>query len=193
MDTKMCKQCGETKPVDRFRSYYGGRKGTYNTCLACEKINTRYKYLKSKYDDSNINEDEMFELEKIYKLYNLQKSLGLHPPIRSIPGYTHRTEVDVLMDKYEKIMSNISDQKPVQPDAPAELLKWLVIPLDREPEYYQVVVYEWLLQTYRPVTHIDQDTMLPVRDDTYKPILDQILTRFDDWEDAYYADKPKEE
>jgi len=37
--TKICKQSGETKPLDQFRRYYGGRKGTYKTCKFCEKIN----------------------------------------------------------------------------------------------------------------------------------------------------------
>ena len=39
--TKTCKQCGVIKPLEQFRNYYGGRKGTYTVCKSCEKINSR--------------------------------------------------------------------------------------------------------------------------------------------------------
>ena len=38
MNAKTCKQCGELKPIEQFRKYYGGRKGTYTTCKTCENI-----------------------------------------------------------------------------------------------------------------------------------------------------------
>ena len=72
------------------------------------------------------------------------------------------------------------------PEVPAELSRWLTESLTEEPEYYQDEVYEQLKTKYRPKTKIDQDTMLPVYDDTYKPILDKILERFDNYEDTYY-------
>ena len=72
------------------------------------------------------------------------------------------------------------------PDIPAELSHWLTEPLTEEPEYYQDEVYEQLKAKFRPQTKIDPDTMLPVYDDTYKLVLDKILERFDNYEDAYY-------
>ena len=72
------------------------------------------------------------------------------------------------------------------PEVPAELSRWLTEPLTEEPEYYQDEVYEQLKAKYRPKTKIDKDTMLPIYDDTYKPVLDSILERFDDYEDKYY-------
>ena len=46
---------------------------------------------------------------------------------------------------------------------------------------------EELREKYRPMLEINKQTMMPVYDDTYKSILDQILARFDEYEDAYYA------
>ena len=45
MNVKICKQCGQIKPIEQYRKYYGGRKGTYKVCKSCEKINARAKYL----------------------------------------------------------------------------------------------------------------------------------------------------
>jgi len=88
----------------------------------------------------------------------------------------------------------VNGKRPVLPDAeseaiPEELRTWLTAELTREPEYYQDEVYERLREKYRPIKEIDQQTMLPVYDNTYKWVLDKILTRFDEYEDAYYASK----
>lgn len=78
MNTKICAQCGEEKPISSFRPYYGGRKGTYSFCKDCEKIMTREKYLMSKGDRMTIQECD--ELERIRKLYELRRSAGLKAP-----------------------------------------------------------------------------------------------------------------
>ena len=57
---------------------------------------------------------------------------------------------------------------------------------EEEPEYYQDEIYEQLKAKFRPKIKIDPDTMLPVYDDTYKPVLDKVLERFDNYEDTYY-------
>ena len=78
MNAKRCKQCGEIKPIEQFRKYYGGRKGHYTTCKTCEKINSRAKYLTNKGD--KCSEAERTELAKIHELWDAQRAAGLQPP-----------------------------------------------------------------------------------------------------------------
>jgi len=49
-----------------------------------------------------------------------------------------------------------------------------------------IIVYEELQKKYRPILRIDEETMLPVYDDTYRDVLQKILERFDKYEDEYY-------
>ena len=93
-----------------------------------------------------------------------------------------------MIDKYKQQAEVVQEvvQAVKVPDIPAELSCWLTEPLTEEPEYYQDEIYEQLKATFRPKTKIDHDTMLPVYDDTYKPVLDKILERFDNYEDSYY-------
>ena len=67
---KPCKQCGIIKPIEQFRNYYGGRKGTYTICKTCEKINSRVKYLEGK---KELNDNEKLELQSIYQLWETQR------------------------------------------------------------------------------------------------------------------------
>jgi hypothetical protein len=185
MATKPCKQCGELKPVEQFRKYYGGRKGTYNTCKMCEKINSREKYLVGKLNESTITGTEIEELNKIYKLWEYQAGLGLRPPRRTAEKVPLAESLDTMIERYEiasKQVAIIKADAPVQP----ELAKWLIEPLTQEPEYYLDEVYEQLKEKYRPQHSIDSKTMLPVYDDTYKEVLDKILDRFYTYEDTYY-------
>ena len=175
METKQCKQCGDIKPIEQFRKYYGGRQGTYTMCKACERINSRAKYLERKGDA--LNDVEREELDKIYKLYEAQRSCGLNPP-KSVMG-----KQLALVDTLDDLISKYSN-KPVE--AP-ELSQWLTCELNEEPEYYLDTVYEDLNKRYRPVLRIDLETLLPVYDDTNKETLDKILERFTNYEDEYYA------
>lgn len=188
METKTCRQCGEIKPVEQFRKYYGGRKGTYSTCKFCEKINSREKYLSHKYDEGTISEEDALELYKIQRLWDFQKQLGLRPPRfsagRSVPI---AESLDSMIDRYgarAEAVANVPIQAGNAP--PAELLKWLIEPLTKEPEYYQDDVYNTLRDQFRPQLSVDQKTMLPVYDDTFKDVLEQIAARFDEYEDGYY-------
>lgn len=186
-NAKVCKQCGELKPIEQFRKYYGNRKGHYTICKTCEKINSRAKYLRRK--GECMNWDEEAELAKIEKLYEVQRAAGLQPPHDSLGRKVPLVEsLDDMISKYEQQAEVVKDvvQAVNAPDIPAELSKWLTEPLTEEPEYYQEEVYEQLKAKFRPKTKIDQDTMLPVYDDTYKPVLDKILERFDAYEDEYY-------
>ena len=129
METKICKQCGELKPVEQFRKYYGGRKGTYKTCKLCEKINARYKYLRGKATSSRLSSTEQVELDKIEALYSAQRKAGLQPPRkdaeRNIPLVD---SLDDMINKYKDIAAIESvDASAYKPAAPAELQQWLTV------------------------------------------------------------------
>lgn len=187
MDTKICRQCGEVKPVSQFRKYYGGRKGTYKTCKMCEKINSRAKYLMNK--GEACSDADLVELKKIHILWEAQRAAGLQPPRENAGRALPLVEsLDDMINKYTQQAEELQEiiQTAKTSDVPAELSRWLTEPLTDEPEYYQDVVYEDLRAKYRPKSKVDKNTLLPVYDDTYKTILDEILDRFYAYEDAYY-------
>lgn len=93
MDFKTCKHCGEIRPISMFRHYYGNRSGTYRYCKMCEKIMTRRKYLVAKGDRRTPEEIE--ELTKIDKLYELRAKLGYEVPGRN---KDHGGATDLLDD-----------------------------------------------------------------------------------------------
>lgn len=188
MQTQICKQCGELRPIEQFRKYYGNRKGYYKTCKSCEKINSREKYLRQKGDELNYEEEA--ELDKIHRLYELQREAGLQPPRADAGRSVPITEsLDSMISKYENhAKANVVVVSSGSRNIPAELYMWLTTELTEEPEYYQEEVYDELKTKYRPQVRIDTATMLPVYDDTYKDILDAISDRFDEYEDNYYND-----
>lgn len=202
---KVCKQCGKMKPLDAFRTYYGNRTGTYNTCLSCEKVNTREKYLRKKSNYSTISDSEAEELEKIHILYKAQRTAGLQPPRLQEKNNSLADKLDDMIALYNNQEAAIQAEAERSPETsplspatdeefiPAELQMWRTNKLTKEPEYYQDVVYEGLREKYRPIKEIDKKTMMPVYDNTYKYILDEILARFDAYEDEYYADDDKED
>lgn len=182
MNSKVCKQCGELKPIEQFRKYYGGRKGTYTTCKLCEKINSRAKYLSAKGETATA--DEFAELTKIYTLYDVQRKAGLQPPRSNVGSKV--PIADSLDDMIAKYSGRIVESDDIPDNTPAELLLWLTAELTEDPDYYLDEVYEELKTLYRPQIRIDTETMLPVHDDTYKVVLDKILERFNNYEDTYY-------
>lgn len=183
MKAKTCKQCGELKPIEQFRRYYGGRKGTYTMCKQCERINSREKYLVGKADRRTEAEEQ--ELAKIHELYILQSKLGLQPPIRSGRSTSLVDDLDAAIETYAAMAEQAAVGASTTP-APYELTKWLTEPLTEEPDYYLDEVYEELTNTYRPCTGINRATMMPEYDNTYKDVLDSILDRFNAYEDSYY-------
>lgn len=197
---KVCKQCGKMKPLESFRQYYGNRKGTYNTCLDCERINTREKYLRKKSDNMTINDSEAEELDKIHILYKVQRAAGLQPPRLQEKNNSIADKLDDMIALYNQQEADLMAEAERSPETsplspatdeeyiPAELQMWRTNKLTREPEYYQDTVYEGLREKFRPIKEIDQKTMMPVYDNTYKYILDEILARFDAYEDEYYAE-----
>lgn len=183
MNTKTCKQCGFTKPIEQFRKYYGGRKGNYNTCKTCERINSRVKYLSTK-DQDDRTDEETEELEQLYVLWDTQRASGLQPPTQRVSGKTPSTKIQELIDSY----GGAAIKRPTvdSPAIPRELQIWLTCELTDEPDYYLDEVYERLREAFRPVLHIDTSTMLPMYDETYKSVLDIVLDRFNSYEDSYY-------
>lgn len=172
---KQCKQCGEIKPIEQFRNYYGGRQGTYTMCKACERINSRAKYLERKGDKMNDVEHE--ELDKIYKLYEAQRACGLNPP-KSVMG-----KQVALVDTLDSLIEQYTNRQPEE----SELEQWLHKPLTEDPDYYLDMVYEELKVRYRPVIRVDPETLMPIYDETHKDVLDKILERFNNYEDQYYS------
>ena len=186
METKQCRQCGEVKPLAQYRNYYGGRQGTYTICRACEKINSRVKYIEKK-QNRTVAEDE--ELNKIYQLYDAQRACGLRPPRREAGRHEKVTEdLDNLIQKYMAQANKAAEVAEVldTTQTPAELMQWLSCELTKEPDYYLDEVYDELKEKYRPVLRIDKETLLPVYDETHAMVLDQILSRFNAYEDSYY-------
>ena len=182
MQTQVCKQCGELKPIELFRKYYGNRRGHYKTCKVCEKINSREKYLRNKAD---LTDSESIELEKIHTLYEAQRAAGLQPPKADTSRRVPIAEsIDDMISKYKHAVSTPASR--VDSSIPAELAKWLTEPLTEEPEYYQEEIYDELKAKFRPVLRINTVNMLPIYDDTYAEILDKISDRFDEYEDNYY-------
>lgn len=190
METKRCKQCGDLKPIEQFRKYYGGRKGTYNTCKACEKINARAKYLRRKDAESHdgLSSIEVIEIEKINKLYELQRAAGLQPPNSDLGRSKPIADsLDDMIAKYKDMSTLASvDAGAHKQPVPAEIQMWMTEALTEEPEYYLDEIYEDLKAKYRPQLCIDTATMQPVYDDTYKEALDQVLTRFYEYEETYW-------
>lgn len=185
METKICKQCGELKPIEQFRKYYGGRKGHYNTCKVCEKVNARYKYLIRK----GVRTDaDHAEIGKIELLYDLQRKAGLRPPNSdTVRSKSIADSLDDMLAKY-KDMSAIEcvDAGTYKQPVPAEIQRWMTEPLTEEPDYYLDEIYESLKAKYRPQLSIDTATMQPIYDDTYKDALEQVLDRFYQYEETYW-------
>lgn len=184
-NVRKCKQCGEVKQLssDFFRPYYGeNAKGFYRVCKTCESINNRYKYLTGKGDAAT--QADLEEIACIEELYDTLRELGLKPPrYGTRTSSTVYSVVEELLKKKRQQAAEKKEQFGVEADVPAELLDWLTRPLTEEPEYYEEVYFK-LREKYMPVIGTNPDAT-PKYDETYKEILDQILERFDEYEDNY--------
>jgi len=143
------------------------------------------------------------EAQKIRELYTMLESRGLHTPLSKLPPDVSENSssirtIDKLLDFYAS-PTQPSAQRPTaklaiptesKVDVPTELQKWLDesaedwIASDLHPEYLQETVYESLKAKYRPQIGIDQERFIPIYDDTYKTVLNAILRKFDEYEEA---------
>ena len=190
-NVRKCKQCGEVKQLttEFFRKYYGeNARGFYRVCKTCERINNRYKYLTGKGDAAT--QADLEEIARIEELYDTLRELGLEPPRYGAGSAS--TIHSLVEDLLQKKMSQIAERKTqleeigVEASVPTELLEWLSRPLTGEPEHY-IDIYLKLREKYMPVVGMNPDAT-PKYDETYKEIMDQILERFDDYEDNYVYD-----
>lgn len=185
---RRCKQCGEVKQLssDFFRPYYGeNAKGFYRICKTCERINNRYKYLTGKGDAAT--QADLEEIARIEELYNTMRELGLEPP--KYGAGTTSTVLSVVEELLKRKRQQAAGKKEqleeigVEASVPTELVEWLTKPLTEKPEYYEDVYFK-LREKYMPVVDMNPDAT-PKYDETYADILDQILERFDEYEDNY--------
>lgn len=175
---KRCKQCGESKDINEFRDYYNRGEGKYTTCKMCERINSRYKYLRGK---ETLTQDETTERDAILLLYSTQVQAGLKPPARRAGSVS----LDYLQEQIYKT-AQIIPSVAVPDAAPFELTRWLTESLDNTTPERNDAVYNKLRDTYRPIIGIDPVSQLPVYDNKYADILDEISKRFDAYEDMRY-------
>lgn len=188
--SKLCRQCGEVKPTPSFRQYYTGRKGTYKMCKACESINYRVKYLSGL---DTMSDKQQTELNTIYKLWELQRSLGLEPPDWNLHDKDAAKDLDEQLRKMNSkfvklptdVMLALSLESSYVTAPRARLYHWATCELDSntEPQYYTETVYESLKESFRPQVGMNSTTFLPIHDETYKPVLEYILDRFYKFED----------
>jgi len=117
--------------------------------------------------------------------------LGLEPPKYGAGSVS--TVSSLVEDLLQKKMSQIAERKAqleevgIYTATPTELLDWLTQPLTEEPEYYEDVYFK-LREKYMPVIGVNSEGVQQY-DETHKEILDQILERFDEYEDNYVYNK----
>ena len=204
-DVKRCVQCGLLKEEDAFRKYTysleNDTKGRYRICKSCEAINTAYRRAKQYMVDHPLDMfrtkpgipayDVYYKMkcitEKTEQLYNTLEARGLRIPTVNLPKQEDSLDnIESLLAFYKE--DPITTVMPTE-EVPDELLRWLN--MDKQewkdnnlsPEYLQETIYESLKAKYRPQTGVNKETFIPIYDDTYKAVLNQILRRFDDYEE----------
>lgn len=200
---KRCVQCGILKEEEEFRQYTYSKQnktpGRYRICKACEAINANYRRaidfinnLDNKQANPTLFNKNLEMVAKIEQLYKILELRGLRVPTAS--EYKEENLVDKLLAFYEESTSNGApasnlSSSVIQATLPDELNEWLTIDKSvwREagisPEYLQETVYESLKAKYRPQIGVNKETFLPIYDDTYKEVLNNILRRFDEYEE----------
>lgn len=213
-EVKRCVQCGLLKEEEAFRKYTYSREnnteGRYRVCKTCEAINTAYRRARQWMTDRHLEGDatavvvvagetETYRrldavIKKTEKLYAVLESRGLRVP--QAVATKQDGEVDCLdsLLAFYKEETGKSTVAVISADTPDELLHWLNVDKQEwkdnclSPEYLQETIYESLKAKYRPQTGVNKETFIPVYDDTYKAVLNQILRRFDDYEEECSLD-----
>ena len=201
-DVKRCVQCGLLKNADMFRKYtysrQHGTEGRYRICKACEATNAAYRRAKQLIQtqvpdtlEAALRVEQAREtIVKTERLYDVLRSRGLRVPTDKTPPQSNtHANIDTLLAFYAADAPATLTAIAAPIDIPDELDHWLNVDTQEwldsaiSPEYLQETVYESLKAKYRPQTGIDKNTYLPIYDDTYRSILNQILRRFDDYEE----------
>jgi len=121
-------------------------------------------------------------MQLIQELYNVQRSQGLKPP-----GAAETESIDIVaaLARQQAQAKDVVSAAP--PDTiPHDLQHWLTVDLEAfKPDDLEQVSSE-LLAKYKKPTGVDPVTLAPIYDDTFRDVLNEILKRFDDYEDAYY-------
>lgn len=190
-----------------------GTQGRFSLCRECESINQTYRRAKQHCIEQGITTDFIadacmspkdqglyYQAVQIERLYNMLAAKGLKVPTL-ITEPQKGTAVDNAVKKLTDFYA--TSDRPLPPtgkstidvgvvtkELPDDLAGWLNSDWHEwqeqgmSPEYLQETVYESLKAKYRPQTGFDHETGLPIYDDTYKKALNDILRRFDDYEDA---------
>lgn len=173
MEDKRCIQCGVLKDISVFRPYYNGKHGRQKRCDVCERINNRYKYLKAK---DALNKDQVDELVALTELFTLQKSRGLKPPAFN----KRNTVLPLVTDMLDSLRSAIE----IPEDIPTELSEWLTCDLASHTVTELDEVIDTLTAKYRPIVGFNDETNVPIYDDTHRSVLNTIIERFEVYEDS---------
>lgn len=191
-----------------FRPYTYSRgknePSRYRICRDCESINTTYRRTREQLDKGGLTPAESGALAdtltKITKLYRALEAKGLQVPEYGVKKKKSAAEtaVDKLLAFYGQQPQEQARQStvdiPTEIDIPEDLNIWLTQDVNEwvenglSPEYLQETVYESLKAKYRPQLGYDPERGLPIYDDTFKEVLNQILRRFDDYEDSMEED-----
>ena len=208
MALKRCKQCGMLKEETCIRPYTHSRgksePSRYRICRDCESINTTYRRAREQLDKGGLPLVESSQLSetvsKILQLYRALEAKGLQVPEYGVKKKKSAAEtaVDKLLAFYGQQPQEQARQStvdiPTEIDIPDDLNIWLTQDVNEwiekglSPEYLQETVYESLKAKYRPQLGYDSERGLPIYDDTFKDVLNQILRRFDDYEDSMEED-----
>lgn len=191
--------------------------GRYRLCKQCEATNTTYRKICKQLDSFKdpasgdytfvpSTRETFYRLqhakERIEMLYDMLSARGLRVPTKKVPEDPNAGvlgTVDKLFAMYgEKPAAATVTATVVAPpsEVPDELQAWLdADPAEWQakelsPEYLQETIYESLKAKYRPQIGVDRDTYLPIYDNTYKDVLNQILRKFDDYEEQYAGGEP---
>lgn len=194
-------------------------KGRYRICKSCEAINAAYRRAKQWLEDKGLSGShiaagdilgcdtstymKMKEIvEKTEQLYSILEARGHRTPRpilqKKVQEPTHVCAVDNLLAFYSEPAPVTTVAVQTKREIPDELSYWLEVDVqewrdnDISPEYLQETIYESLKAKYRPQTGINKETYMPTYDDTFKDVLNEILRRFDDYEEEC-SNNPDEE
>lgn len=184
-----CKQCQELKQETDFRKIKKTGSDDIScirkTCLDCERINNKFKYLQKK---DSLSEDESSLKERILNLYTTQKELG-----GAVPSYDDTKDIlDTLNlaaeNAEERLLQNRINRENM-------FTIWLEKSNEElyEDEYtpdYLFDKYTSLKKEFKPIIGYTEDHA-PIYadiDEKFDNLLKQLSEKFEAYEE-YYDEK----